>query len=259
MKAIILAAGKGSRLNSLTKNKPKCLVSLFGKTILEWQLEAFQKCGISDITVVRGYKGQMINFKNLTYFDNLDFASTNMVETLFCAKEKFHDSVIVSYGDIIFQSTILKKLINSVYDTSIVVDNNWKTYWEKRFENPLDDAESLSIDESDNISSIGQKISNIDEICGQYIGLMKFQGNAINDLLSIYDNLNEKYLRQNQISDFKNWYMTDFLQYFIKSGFKIKPIRIDGGWLELDTIKDYELYNNLYKNNTLTDFIDLKL
>lgn len=259
MKAIILAAGTGSRLNSLTKNNPKCLVSLFGKTILEWQLEAFQKCGISDITVVRGYKGEMINFKNLNYFDNPNFASTNMVETLFCAKEKFHDSVIVSYGDIIFQSTVLKKLINSVYDTSIVIDNHWKTYWKKRFENPLDDAESLSIDESNNISSIGQKITNIDEICGQYIGLMKFQGDAIDDLLSIYEKLYKKYFTQNQISKFQNWYMTDFLQYFIQSGFKIKPIEIDGGWLELDTVEDYELYNELYKNNTLTDFIDLKL
>ena len=195
MKAIILAAGTGSRLNSLTKNNPKCLVSLFGKTILEWQLEVFQKCGISDITVVRGYKGEMINFKNLNYFDNPNFDSTNMVETLFCAKEKFNDSVIVSYGDIIFQSSVLKKLINSVYDTSIVIDNHWKVYWEKRFENPLDDAESLSIDEFNNISSIGQKITNIDEICGQYIGLMKFQGDAINGLLSIYDKLYKKYVQ----------------------------------------------------------------
>ena len=87
MKAIILAAGKGSRLNSLTKNKPKCLVSLFGKTILEWKLEAFQKCGISDITVVRGYKGEMINFKNLTYFDNPNVASTNMENIILCQRK----------------------------------------------------------------------------------------------------------------------------------------------------------------------------
>lgn len=258
MKAIILAAGKGTRLNSLTQHNPKCLVSLFGKTILKHQLDTFQKCGIRDISVVRGYKGDMINFQNVHYFDNPKFASTNMVETLFCAKEKFNDSVIVSYGDIIFESTVLEKLINSVHDVSIVIDKHWKTYWEKRFENPLDDAESLSIDIDNNISSIGQKITNVDDICGQYIGLMKFQGKAITNILSMYEQLYEQYAKQNKISEFQNWYMTDFLQYYINSGFKIKPVSIDNGWLELDTVEDYNLYNELYKTDTLTDFIDLK-
>ena len=61
-----------------------------------------------------------------------------------------------------------------------------------------------------------------------------------------------------KISEFQNWYMTDFLQYYINSGFKIKPVSIDNGWLELDTVEDYNLYNELYKTDTLTDFIDLK-
>ena len=61
MNAIILAAGKGERLHPLTENKPKCLVELFGKSLLQWQISAFHEFGIDDITVVSGYKSEEIH------------------------------------------------------------------------------------------------------------------------------------------------------------------------------------------------------
>ena len=88
MNAIILAAGKGKRLGYLTKNKPKCMVNLFGKTMLEWQVSIFKKCGISDISVVTGYKAELIDLPNLEFFHNKNFETTNMVESLFCALKK---------------------------------------------------------------------------------------------------------------------------------------------------------------------------
>jgi len=65
LNAIILAAGKGERLRPLTDNRPKCLVKLFGKSILEWQIESFQNLGITDITVVTGYLSDLINFPSV--------------------------------------------------------------------------------------------------------------------------------------------------------------------------------------------------
>ena len=88
MKAIILAAGQGKRLYPLTKNQPKCLVKLFGKSIIEWQIEKFDKCNIKNISIVRGYLGDMINFSNINTYENKNYDTTNMVETLFCAKEE---------------------------------------------------------------------------------------------------------------------------------------------------------------------------
>ena len=70
MNAIILAAGEGKRLRPLTNDKPKCLVELFGKTLLEWQLSVFKKCGINDICVVTGYNSQMFRYTNLDYIKN---------------------------------------------------------------------------------------------------------------------------------------------------------------------------------------------
>ena len=114
MNAIILAAGEGKRLRPLTNDKPKCLVELFGKTLLEWQLSVFKKCGINDICVVTGYNSQMFRYPNLDYIKNENYKTTNMMESLFCAKERFSQSTIVSYGDIIFEEKILRGLMSQL-------------------------------------------------------------------------------------------------------------------------------------------------
>ena len=62
MRVIILAAGEGKRLGPLTKDKPKCLISLFGKSLLQHQLDIFESCNIKDISIVTGYKNDMIKF-----------------------------------------------------------------------------------------------------------------------------------------------------------------------------------------------------
>ena len=148
MNVIILAAGKGERLKPLTNETPKCLVKLFGKSLLDWQIETFRKLGISDITIITGYKNESINYSNTKKIVNARFDSTNMVETLFCAKDELKNETIVSYGDIIFEERIVQKLIDSQSDMSVIVDEKWHDVWKLRFENPLNDAESMRINES---------------------------------------------------------------------------------------------------------------
>ena len=177
MNAIILAAGKGERLRPLTNKIPKCMVKLFDKTILKYQIDVFRSCKINDITVVTGYEADKIKMEGVNFLHNQNYDTTNMVETLFCAEEELEESVIISYGDIIFEKQVLQKLINSNWDSSVIIDNQWKKYWQMRFENPLDDVESLRIDENGLITNIGMKVNSLEEIQGQYIGLMKFKKN----------------------------------------------------------------------------------
>ena len=261
MNAIILAAGKGKRLRPLTNDKPKCLVELFGKPLLEWQIETFQNSGITDITIVSGYKSDLINFPETTILKNEKYDSTNMVETLFYAKEKMLDSTIVSYGDIIFEKNVLNKLIQSKADFSIIVDKNWKRYWEMRFDDPLNDAESLKIDSDGSITSIGKKAQKIDEIEGQYIGLMKFQNVGLEKIKEFYEKTKSQSTNEsnplNPLVSFQQSFMTDFLQGLINDGCKLKSIEIENGWLELDTVSDYDKYTELYSKNKLSEFIDL--
>ena len=261
MNAIILAAGKGERLQPLTNNKPKCLVELFEKSLLEWQIKIFQNSGIPDITIVSGYKSDLINFPKVTILKNEKYDSTNMVETLFCAKEKMLDSTIVSYGDIIFEKNVLESLINSPNDISVIVDKQWKRLWEKRFQDPLSDAESLIIEDGC-IVEIGQKVNSYEKICGQYIGLMKFQGSGIDLIKRHYEEAkNQANTGTNPLNaslPFEKSYLTDFLYSLIRGGATIKAVPVNNGWLEVDTLSDLDLYEFLYKKGELVDFLDIQ-
>ena len=261
MNAIILAAGKGERLQPLTNDKPKCLVELFGKSLLEWQIEAFQSSGITDITIVSGYKSDLINFPEITILKNEKYESTNMVETLFSAKEKMLDSTIVSYGDIIFEKNVLESLINSPNDISVIVDKQWKRLWRKRFQDPLSDAESLIIEDGC-IVEIGQKVNSYEKICGQYIGLMKFQGSGIDLIKRHYEEAkNQANTGTNPLNaslPFEKSYLTDFLYSLIRGGATIKAVPVNNGWLEIDTLSDLDLYEFLYKKGELADFLDMR-
>jgi len=262
MNAIILAAGEGKRLRPLTNDRPKCLIEFLGKTLLERQIEIFNKCGIKDICVVTGYNSHMFKNKNLEYIKNNDYETTNMLKSLFCAEKKILKSTIVSYGDIIFEEEVLRKLINSKDDFSVIIDKNWKKIWELRFNNPIDDAESLILNEQNYITEIGKKVNNVSRINGQYIGLMKFQDEGIEKIKSYFKKCEKAYHEEkinllNSKNSFNNSYMTDFLQGLIEEGEKLKAIKIENGWLEFDNINDYNLYIKLKKQNEIGGFYDL--
>ena len=254
MNVIILAAGKGERLRPLTNNRPKCLIELFGKSLLQRQIELYQKLGITDITIVTGYKYEQINFPNTTIIYNPNFKTTNMLETLFCAEQKISDSTIVSYGDIVFQQNVLELLIDSKDDISLIIDDNWKNYWEQRFTDPLSDAESLVIHDG-YISEIGQKTSSYEKICGQYIGLMKFQNSGISKIKEYYhyakENSHNNVNILNNSIPFMQSYLTDFLNSIITTGVQIKALPVKNGWLEVDTLDDLKLYESLKKNGKI--------
>src|SRR3989338_5798791 len=108
MKAIILAAGMGTRLGKYTKDIPKGMLNFNGKSLIERQVEVLRSCGIKDIIIVKGYMPDKINIKGVKYYENKDYANTNMVETLFAAEKEMSDNIIVCYSDIIYQKNVLK-------------------------------------------------------------------------------------------------------------------------------------------------------
>ena len=144
----------------------------------------------------------------------------------------------------------------------MIIDKNWQDYWSIRSKNPLVDLESLKLDSKDNIISIGQKVKKLEEIQGQYIGLMKFSGKGVNILKDFYHEckkISEK--KPNPLNDsspFEKSFMTDLLQGLINSNYQLHSVPIHGGWLELDTIEDFETYQKLFRNNTIKKFIKLE-
>ena len=262
MRAILLAAGQGIRLRPFTNVIPKCLLEFSNKTLLERLVETFRSCGINDIVIVRGYQSNTINVPYVEYVKNDKYAESGIMESLFCAKEKLDCTVIVSYADIIFEKNILAKLIEADDDIVAIIDKNWKEYWKIRSSDPLSDAESLVLDKDNYILNIGEKnLKNIDAVEGQFIGLIKFQNDGIQILKNFYEKLRSRarngFNPLNPALSFEHSTLTNFLQGLIKSGQKIKAIPIKNRWLEFDTVSDYETYNKMVKNNTISKFISL--
>lgn len=261
IKVIILAGGQGKRLRPLTDDIPKCLVEVFGKSIIEHQIDCLNSCGITDITVITGYRAEKIKIPNLKYVKNVNYENTNMAYAIFLAEEVLTENVIICYGDIIFEKDVLQKIIDSNEDISVIIDKNWKELWKLRFTEPLDDAESLKLDEDGMIRDIGQNVEDIEEIEGQFIGLMKFKQNGLEDLKKFYNEFrleSEKNVNiLNSNLSFECSYMTDLLRGLIKKGVKLKSVMINGGWVEIDSIKDLEIYNDLRHNNKLNNFLNL--
>lgn len=246
MKAIILAAGRGSRLGNMSEEAPKCRVDLGGVPMIERQIATYRDAGITDITLVTGYRAEMLQFPGVANAHNPAWSDTNMVTTLFCAESFFGDDVIVSYGDIVYEKRVLEAVIAASDQVSVVVDRQWRPYWEARFEDPLDDAESLRLDPAQNITEIGGVADHLDDIEGQYIGLMRFKGAGVDLLREIgasLDRFPRDWMAKRPIT---KAYMTDLLMEMILRGHKVRSVPVDGGWLEIDTPDDYALAAALF-------------
>ncbi len=244
MNLVILAAGQGKRLRPLTDQKPKTLVTVGGKTILEHLLEAASSIGFKEIVVVGGYKAKELESYPIEVIHNPYYETTNMVRSLFCAKEYFSDGFILSYGDILFRPKILRELAGLTNDISVVVDKDWLAYWQRRVENPLEDAETLAVS-SGQIVEIGGQAKSVDEIEAQFIGLMAFRGDGVMQLREAYDTalVQEESSRLNfgRAASVDQMYMTDLLQGLADMEIALMPHVIQGGWLEIDTISDRDL------------------
>lgn len=188
MRAIILAAGRGSRMGPLSDGRPKCLIELEGKTLIERQVEALRHGGVDEIGVVRGYRAEMINIPGIRYFVNEQWSATNMVMSLAAAASWLRsEDAIVSYADIFYPGELVRGLVTAAGQLVIAYDRDWRRLWTRRFANPLADAETFRIDASGKLLEIGGKTNCIDHIQGQYMGLLKLTPvawNCIEELLS---------------------------------------------------------------------------
>ena len=242
MRAIILVAGKGSRLPKKLSKNPKSFLKLGTKKIIEILFENLISCKIDKISFVTGYKREKfkklkINFKE---FNNPNWKNTNMVYSLVKAKSWLSNyPCIVSYGDIFYEKKAITKLIKEKNSISISYDNNWKKLWSKRFKYPLTDAETFKIDKKNFITEIGNKTNDYKDIRGQYMGLILFRPSGWKKFF--------RCLKKDFKNNYSQVYLTDVFQKLIKSGTKIKASKFNGYWSEVDTNKDYNVMKKIYK------------
>lgn len=243
MRAIILAAGRGSRMGTLTDDKPKCLIKLAGKTLLQFQLEALRGAGIDQIGMVTGYLADQLIIPKIKFFENIRWGKTNMVASLACAYEWLRaDTCVVSYSDIVYSKDAITRLWNKDGDIVIIYDKNWLKLWKTRFDDPLSDAETFQIDEKGKLLEIGRKAKTIEEIKGQYMGLFKITPKGWKTIKDYLSGLMQK--------ECDIICMTSLFEGLIRTGVEINTVPIIDNWYEIDNENDLkvcQLMENLKK------------
>ena len=244
MRAVILAAGRGSRMGTLVQDRPKCLVELAHKPLVRRQIAALRRGGVSTIGIVRGYLGNKINIEDVTYFENPRWAETNMVMSLAAAATWLRsDSVVISYADIFYGHAVVRDLAASSGDLVVACDRSWRNLWARRFADPLSDAETFRTDDRGNLIDIGRRTTQIDDIQGQYMGLLKFTPQAwraVEALLAAVD------AKARDAMD-----MTTLLRALLESGFAIRTVDTAVPWGEIDSSGDLELYEKMIREGEL--------
>lgn len=244
MRAVILAAGRGSRMSTRTEDRPKCLVELAHKPLISRQISALRGGGVSNIGIVRGYLGTKINIEDATYFENPRWAETNMVMSLVAAASWLQsDSVVISYADIFYGRDVVRALADSPGDLVVAYDRDWRALWSRRFADPLSDAETFRTDARGNLIEIGRRAKHIDDVEGQYMGLLKFTPQAWRAVEAVLAAVDAK---TRDAMD-----MTTLLRALLDSGFPIQTVGITGQWGEIDSSSDLQLYENMIQAGEL--------
>ncbi|MDO9418343.1 phosphocholine cytidylyltransferase family protein [Pararhizobium sp.] len=258
MKALILAAGQGTRLRPLTDDRPKCMVELVGRPLLDRQAATLRGAGITDITVITGYRADQIESAGFATRLNSRFAFTNMVATLFCAEDLMDNNqdLLICYGDIVYEARVLAALLKVDASVTVVIDSQWRRYWELRLDDPLNDAETLKLGPNGRLLELGKKPASYADIEGQYIGLIRIRADQVLALKTLYHEMDRSGTYDGK--DFDNMYMTSFIQYQIDQRWDVRVAATDNGWLEVDSVTDLELYHRMAADGTLAPFYKLQ-
>ena len=242
IKALVVAAGLGSRLENYTKNLPKCMLNFGGKTLLQRQLKAYTECGIEDITVIRGYKKEKINYKNLNYITNSDYKNNNILNSIFYAEKVINGNIIISYSDILFDTSVVKRLTESDHDISVVVDIDWKGYYVGRKDHLISEAENVTFNSNNQIMKIGKIATQKEDVHGEFIGMIKLNNRGAEIFKENFHRVKKSYWGKpfQRAETFQKAYLTDMIQELVDIGIKVHCVIIERGWKEIDTVEDYQ-------------------
>lgn len=238
MKAIILAAGRGSRLGGLTEQRPKAMVMFNGMLLIERTVLTLRSAGITEIGIVAGYRGDMLAPYADRLFINPLWSTTGILQSLSAAHEWLDSQTcVVSYGDIFYAPELVNDLIQKDEDIVLAYDPQAVKLWQQRFDQPLDDLERFVIDNS-RVREIGHRAEMLEQIQGQYMGLFKLTPIGWHALNGQLKGLS---IEQREHID-----MTSLFSLLIEAGAWISGVPAHAPWGEIDCPSDVQLYERIY-------------
>ena len=234
--AIVLAASRGKALADLTEDRPKVMLPVGGKPLLQRLVTSFKKRGINEISVVAGYKSESINIDGIKLIKNEAYETTGELGSLNCALKKFSDDMLITYGDLLFRGYVLEDLLESRHPITLVVDSMIEASHisgspDYAYCSSEDDRAMLSQDID--LVKISDEIENGSNPQGRWIGMLRVTGEGRLQLEQVLNDLQKRH-------DFDQLGIPDLLNELVSQQHPIKVFYINGHWLDINTLDDLD-------------------
>ena len=244
-RAIVLAAGFEPQLMPLIEDRPKTMLDVKGRSILERQVDTLSGFGIRDVVVVRGYRKEQVIVPGVRYVDNDRYRDTGELHSLLLARDELAGPLLLLYGDIIFEPAILERLLHSEADVSIVVDRAFPD--DQRAgealppgpldlvvtETPASGRRFVAPPAGSRVLRVGPEVAPGDAH-GEFIGLARFSAAGAQRLLAVWDQLAAE-----RAEGLEQASVTHILQAMIERGESVRAVDVHKGWMEIDSFEDY--------------------
>ena len=246
MRAIIIGAGRGARLKSMTDTQPKCYATVGGRRILDWTLDAFDRAGLAKGKVfIGGYQIEQIqrDYPSLTFAHNANWQNNNILLSLFHAEQYMTGGFVCAYSDILFRDSVVKDALAHFGDIVLCVDTRWRDRYADRSQHPEGDAEKVIV-EADRVLNVHRDTPS-DEAHGEYIGVAKFSPRGAEIFKQHYHRVKREYSGKpwREAKILEKAYLILLFQEMIEQGIPIHFVGTHGDYMEIDTEEDYALAN----------------
>jgi len=229
--SIILAASRGDELTEITKDRPKAMLEINKSPVLYNFIEILNNLEVKDITVVRGYKKEVISGPNFSTLDNDAYASTRDLYSLYLARDHLKDNCLISYGDCLYKKHLIMDLLDQKGDIKIVVDAD------VRLKSKPQDLVRCSRHYTNDFFNEDIHLTGIvgtedfDKAHGEWTGLLATESRGT-------DLLRKALVELSKREDFNQLSIPDLLALLINRT-KVTVVYTRGGWLDIDDILDY--------------------
>lgn len=226
-----------------TAEAPKCFAEVKGKRILDWGLDALRAGGLRDVVFIGGYRIELVQkaYPDFTFCDNADWPDNNILESLLRAEDHMSDGFVCAYSDILYTSSIIRQLMASESDITLVCDTEWRERYKQRTEHPEEDGEKMVVVDS-HVTVINRTMSS-EAASGEYIGVARFSPEGAASLIRAYHEAriasgNGPFLAA---KTFRKAYLIDLYQHMLENGHEISASCTPGDYVEIDTNQDFQI------------------
>lgn len=249
MRAIIIGAGRGSRLMPTTENAPKCFAEIQGKRILDWTVEALKGGGCTEICFIGGYRIEAVqrDYPDFVFRENRDWPNNNILVSLMCAEDLMDRPFVTAYSDILFTADVVRGLVQSRDELALGVDTDWREHYKPRTQHPPHDAEKV-ITRGGKVERVHRAIP-YEDATGEFIGVARFGTSGARQFREFYHRRKWQHWCKpyREAATFQKAYLIHMFQDMIEHDIPFGHVDTPGRYREIDTQEDMNLAQTLWQ------------